>query len=306
MIFATKRNAFVSLVAFAFLGLSIAADAAPRKSRNVAPTISGTPPTSMSAGSAYTFTPTAYDANGDTLRFSVSSKPLWAAFSATTGTLSGVPGEADVGIYSNIIISVSDGKFTRSLPAFSITVSAPAPTNSAPTISGTPVVAATVGQPYAFQPAAHDSDGDKLTFSIANRPAWATFEAATGLLYGAPGSSDVGTAQNVTISVTDGKATSTLPAFSITTAAAPTGSATLKWTPPTQNADGSPLTDLAGFIVSYGTSSRRYTTTLELGSPSMTSVVIEDLGPGTYYFAVRAINTTGVASEFSNEAVKVL
>ena len=305
MFFATQRLVLASVTAAAIILLAAPAEAA-RKARNIAPTISGTPSTTVSAGGTYAFKPSAYDANGDTLRFSISGKPLWAGFSSTTGALTGVPSEAYVGVYSNIVITVTDGKFKASLPAFSIVVSAPAPANNVPTISGSPVVAAVVGQPYAFQATAHDADGDKLAFSVANKPAWATFESATGLLYGTPGAGDVGTAPEITIAVTDGKATSKLAPFSITTNAAPAGSATLSWMPPTQNADGSPLTDLAGYKVSYGTASRSYVTTLTLGSPGMNSVVIEDLKPGTYFFAVQAVNSAGVVSDFSNEAVKVL
>lgn len=45
--------------------------------------------------------------------------------------------------------------------------------NRAPTISGKPATSATVGKSYTFQPTARDPDGDKLTYSISNKPAWA-------------------------------------------------------------------------------------------------------------------------------------
>src|SRR6185295_14044331 len=89
---------------------------------NTPPTISGTPPKSVVAGSLYSFTPTAKDANSDTLTFSISNKPAWATFSATTGKLSGTPSSAQTGTYSNIIIKVSDGSLTASLAAFAIVV----------------------------------------------------------------------------------------------------------------------------------------------------------------------------------------
>src|SRR5690606_37370291 len=141
-------------------------------------------------------------------------------FSTSTGRLQGTPGSGHVGTHSNIRITVSDGKATASLPAFSITVAAAAPGNRAPTISGTPATAATVGEAYAFAPTASDPDGDDLTFSIANRPSWASFDGATGRLQGTPGSAHVGTHSNIRISVSDGKTTASLPAFSITVAAA--------------------------------------------------------------------------------------
>lgn len=91
---------------------------------NSAPQISGNPPASVNEGQSYAFTPSASDADGDTLTFSISGEPAWASFNAATGQLSGTPGSGDVGVYSNIVISVSDGTVSDSLDAFSITVNA--------------------------------------------------------------------------------------------------------------------------------------------------------------------------------------
>ena len=96
------------------------------RGNNVPPVISGTPPTSVTAGSSYMFQPDATDADGDRLRFSIANMPAWANFSGKTGELSGTPGSADVGTYSNIVISVSDRTTSTSLAAFSIQVEAPA------------------------------------------------------------------------------------------------------------------------------------------------------------------------------------
>ena len=76
----------------------------------------------MDAESAYRFTPAASDTDGDRLRFSITNKPSWASFDTATGELSGTPVNADAGVTSNIVISVSDGIATASLPAFSIEV----------------------------------------------------------------------------------------------------------------------------------------------------------------------------------------
>src|SRR5262245_55262692 len=85
---------------------------------NRPPTISGTPATTATAGTAYSFRPTASDPDGNTVGFSISNRPTWATFSTTTGQLSGTPGSSNVGTFSNIVISVSDGKVSASLPAF--------------------------------------------------------------------------------------------------------------------------------------------------------------------------------------------
>ncbi len=99
--------------------------------------INGTPLTSVTSGTAYSFTPTASDANSDPLTFSIANRPTWATFSTSTGRLSGTPASTDVGTTSGIAISVSDGKVSTSLAAFSIAVTAPAPPPPPPT-SGTP------------------------------------------------------------------------------------------------------------------------------------------------------------------------
>ena len=89
---------------------------------NSAPTISGTPPPAIKISEAYSFTPSAADADGDNLTFSIQNKPRWAAFDTTTGNLSGVPNLGDEGTYANIGISVSDGSLSASLPTFTVDV----------------------------------------------------------------------------------------------------------------------------------------------------------------------------------------
>ena len=175
---------------------------------------------------------------------------------------------------------------------------APTPTaNQAPRISGTPLTSAKTGQPYAFQPNAVDPDGDKVTFSVSNKPAWASFDIATGKLVGTPSSSSTGTFSGVTIVASDGRSSSQLGPFDIiVTATAATGSATLSWQPPTENADGSPLTNLAGFVIRYGTKSDALAMEVRIGNPGITTSMIEGLTPATWYFTVSAYTTAGVES----------
>jgi hypothetical protein len=75
-----------------------------------------------------------------------------------------------------------------------------------------------------------------------------------------------------------------------------TGSATLSWTAPTHNSDGTPLTDLSGYTIYYGTSASALTQTIQVASPSATSYVVSGLSPGTYYFSVAADTTVGTQS----------
>ena len=284
---------------------AIAAPENGKNKNNASPTISGTPPTSVLVGQTYVYRPTATDAEGDPLVFKIRNRPAWASFDSASGELRGTTDGACVGTYSDIVISVSDGRSWIASPAFSVTVESTAQrVNQPPSIGGTPAPTVLAGQSYSFTPTASDADGDVLTFSIQNRPAWAAFSPSTGRLSGTPGESNVGYNYNIVISVSDGTASANLPAFTIKVEQPVTASVTLSWQAPTSNEDGTPLTDLAGYQVHYGQVSGQYLQTLSLPDAAFTSVTIEDLTPATWYFAVKAVNSAGVVSSFSNEAWK--
>ncbi len=82
--------------------------------------------------------------------------------------------------------------------------------NRVPTIAGAAQKSVLQGARYSFQPVAADADGDDITFSIVNRPAWATFDAATGRLEGTPGLGDTGTFAGIVIGAGDGTSSAKL------------------------------------------------------------------------------------------------
>jgi hypothetical protein len=271
---------------------------------NRKPTISGSPPTSVTVGNAYSFTPSAADADNDTLGFTIQNRPSWATFNTSTGRLSGTPTSANVGAFVGIVISVSDSKETTSLPAFTLTVQDDP--NNAPTISGNPPTSVSAGTAYSFKANGADQDGDPLTYSIQNRPTWASFNSSTGTLSGTPTAAQAGVYTNIVISVSDNTDSASLPAFSITVNAPVTGNATLSWTPPTQNTDGSTITNLAGFRINYGTSSGQLNQIIEISNPGIATYVVSGLNAGTWFFAVRAYNDAGAESVISNVASKTI
>ena len=77
--------------------------------------------------------------------------------------------------------------------------------NQPPEISGSPLTSAKTNQPYAFQPTARDPDGDKVTFNVYNKPAWATFDPTTGKLAGTPSSSSAGKYSSITSVASGGR-----------------------------------------------------------------------------------------------------
>ena len=181
--------------------------------------------------------------------------------------------------------------------------------NVAPTISGTPATTVIVGNLYTFSPTATDSNGDTLAFSIANKPSWVNFDSTTGQLSGTP--TATGDFSNIVISVSDGTATTSLPAFTITVTSntSSTGNAVLNWTIPTQNTDGSSLTDLTGYVIYYGTSANpdALTNSITISSGSTTTATIEGLTAGTtYYFSIASVSATGGEGTKSNPASKTI
>jgi hypothetical protein len=180
--------------------------------------------------------------------------------------------------------------------------------NVAPTVTGTPGATAVAGQAYSFQPSAADANGDRLSFSVANLPGWATFSNDTGRITGTPTAAQVGSYANITITVSDGTASATLAPFSITVNAegAGGGTAALTWTAPTENTNGSSLSNLAGYQVKYGRSANNLDRTVSLDNPSLNRYTLENLSSGTWYFAVVAVTSGGVVSEPSNTASKTV
>lgn len=263
---------------------------------NRAPTIGGTPIAAVEAGSQYTFQPAASDADGDTLGFTIANKPTWATFSATTGALTGTPGTANVGISSSIVITVSDGKASATTPAFSVTVTAPPPPPlTAPTnLTGT-------ATPNATNPA-----NSNLTLTWDAVPGTTMYEvyrctgaSCTNFAFLADAPATTYTNSNLPPGITyryrvrawqptTGPYSSI---FTITTPSSPTatGTATIRWTPPTQNTDGTPLDNLVGYRLQYGTSATALTSEIIVPNPGASSQVVDNLATGTWYFGLTAL-----------------
>lgn len=283
---------------------------------NTAPSISGTPPASAIAGSAYAFQPAATDADGDALQFTATGLPGWATLVRTSGMIHGTPTEQDVGTSASIVLTVTDGEASSSLAPFSITVASSQPTpppppgnsapNRAPSVSGTPATTATVGSDYVFRPVASDPDGDAVSWSISGKPTTAEFSTLTGELRWNPGSA--GTWQNVVITATDSRgASASLPAFSIVVTQPSVGTAALSWEAPRQYADGQamPASALAAYRIYHGASATSLSRLAEVDGGT-TSFNVDRLSAGTHYFAVTAVSYAGAESEASTVASKTI
>ena len=174
--------------------------------------------------------------------------------------------------------------------------------NTAPLIAGNPTLSTVQNSDYEFVASATDPDGDPLTFIAINTPNWASFNLVTGALSGTPEFVDIGMTGDISIGATDGMLTSFLPAFRITVLPIGDASVTLSWTIPSTNEDGTPLTDLAGFTVYYGSTTGSYSNSTTIYNPGITSLILDNLSYGrTYYFAMTAFDESGNESEYSNE-----
>jgi hypothetical protein len=179
--------------------------------------------------------------------------------------------------------------------------------NASPTISGQPVTALNAGTAYMFLPTAsgaNGANGAMLTFAIQNKPSWATFNTSTGELAGTPGISDIGSYNGILISVSDGVATTELPTFSISVTQYSTGSVTLSWLPPTTNTNGTPLTNLAGYKIYYGTNPYSLNQSVQITNPGIASYVIGNLSPATWYFSLVSYNSENIKSPLSQVVSK--
>jgi hypothetical protein len=226
---------------------------------------------------------------------------------------------------------LSSGKIAGGLLASAVLAMSFSPVSFAGTsIYGTPSTSVIATRYYGFQSWASDTDHKAITYSIKNKPSWATFDTRYGHLYGVPTAANVGTYSNIVITASDGVSSASLKAFAITVkpngstttggggtgtgtgtgsgggTTSSTGSVTVSWTPPTTNTNGTALTNLAGYTIKYGTSASNLSTAVKVASTGVTSYVIDNLPAGTYYFGVSAYSSAGQTSSVSNIVSKTI
>jgi hypothetical protein len=121
--------------------------------------------------------------------------------------------------------------------------------------------------------------------------------ALGGLLGGCGGGDSSGSSSASDNSTASGSSGASAAA----TSSSPSSAVTLSWQAPTENTDGTALTDLSGYTIHYGTQSQTYSQTIQVDNPGLTTYVVDNLAPGTYYFSVTATASDGTQSAYSPE-----
>jgi hypothetical protein len=110
------------------------------------------------------------------------------------------------------------------------------------------------------------------------------------------------------ISVSDGTASTSLPAFYIDVQAArsQTGSLTLQWSAPVTRSDGTPLSlsEIDGYRIYYGISAGNYPDWIDVADGTAQTVTITDMPTGTYYIVMTTYDVNGNESAYSSMVTK--
>ncbi|MFK3859472.1 tandem-95 repeat protein, partial [Pseudoalteromonas rhizosphaerae] len=178
---------------------------------NDAPTISGSPATSIAQDTGYSFTPIVSDIDNTSLSLTISNKPSWATFDSTSGTLSGIPTRDDVGLYSNILITVTDGQLSSTLNPFSIDVTYV----NAPPVANDMVMRVKEDNNLSVSAQVSDSDNDNLVIEVVTQPQFGSL-TVQGTVFSYQPQADYHGSDTFSYLVTDGKASSAIATALIT------------------------------------------------------------------------------------------
>jgi hypothetical protein len=129
---------------------------------NIHPVFVSKPPLGASVGTKLTYHAQARDPDGDTLTYDLPLGPNGMRIDSTTGQLGWLPQSNQAGM-QQVVIRARDGQGGTWLQSFQVDVDA---TNTAPVITSSPVITASVGNPWEYRLHVQDADGDPLMFEL--------------------------------------------------------------------------------------------------------------------------------------------
>ncbi len=207
---------------------------------SVAPVITSTPVITVEEASPYSYTVSATGTPAPTFSATGAAGaalPSWLSINATTGVLSGTPGNADVGSHS-VVVKAANGISPDAEQTFTIEV---IPLPVAPTITSTALTRAVEGQLYSYAVSATGVPAPSFTASLAGGgalPTWLSMNATSGVLSGTPAAADIGTLQ-LEVTASNGLQPDSVQAFTLTVASA---AVTITSSAPTTAQVGTPYT----------------------------------------------------------------
>ena len=157
---------------------------------------------------------------GDSFNFKASlfdgnELPSWLSFASATRTFSGTPGNENVETIT-VKVTATDSAGLSVAEIFNLAVTN---TNDAPIVTSTAVTFSTENNPYSYSFTASDVDGnDILTYAASPLPAWLSFNASNGVLFGTPEENDSGLT-DIILTVTDQDGLSATQSLTILTTA---------------------------------------------------------------------------------------
>ena len=183
----------------------------------------------------------------------------------------------------------------------------PVAQNSAPTIAGSPPSNILEGELYEFTPSASDPDGDTLEFSIARKPAWASFDRATGRLSGTPGRRgcrQFHQHRHLGLGRQGLRIACGLQYLGQPDCCRHSDAVTGIRRPKMPTAPR--LTDLAGYRIYYGRNPNNLERSIVVDNPGLTRYVVENLTPARWYFSMTSVNSGGIESARSATVSKTI
>ena len=160
---------------------------------NNAPVLSAIGNQSGTIGSAVSLSPTASDADSDTITWSASGLPSGLSINSGTGAITGTP---DTNNAYSTTVTINDGFGGSDSESFTFTIA-----NTAPVLAAIGDQASTVGTAVSITPSASDTNGDTITWSASGLPTGLSINSATDAVTGTPSAAGN---YSSTISIADG------------------------------------------------------------------------------------------------------
>jgi RHS repeat-associated protein len=276
---------------------------------NLPPAISSVPLLSATVETPYAYDPSASDADGDVLLFSLARAPQGMSVDPMHGNLRWTPTADQLGPHE-VILEVADPQGGRATQRFTIVARN---VNTTPLITTTPLANAAVDKLYVYGVGAIDADRDPLSIALVSGPDGMTLDTARGLLKWTPTILQVGE-HAVEIRVQDDRGAAATQSYSVVVRDASENLPPIVTSSPRLEAtvgarysyaisagdpEGGPVTyeivgGPAGAVVDRNTGLVQWTPSAgQLGSQQVTLAAIDDAGARaaqTFNITVRAPN----------------